>query len=373
MKKVLTVTHSFPDVTHPAKGIFILDELRLLKEDISFKIAVVNTYFKNRKLKKADYDSLFELQRISYFSLPFKGIKQNKGRFISKKLENLSDFKSFDIVHAHFLTPAGLIAPYINKPTVITVHGSDWHSYKNDESWFNVFKKSLMSSSSIIAVSDALKNDIIHRIPEVADKTHYIPHSVDPFWLEMPLSNPQNNEVISIVTVASIIPIKGIIHLIDALQNISTTKKIELTIFSIQKDEHYLKKVTQKIQSLPSNITVIIKEESPREIIREAYHKAHFSILPSLSEGFGLSIIEANACGLPVISTYSGGPESIIDKENGMLIESGNSRALSKAMEEIILSLTNIDRLSIREHVKNKFSPEARKRKILSIYHTIVN
>ena len=373
MMKVLTVTHSFPNVEQPAKGIFILDELNLLKKDVSFKIALVNTYFKNRKLKQVDCKSFFELERVSYFSLPFKKFKQAKGRLISRNLKNLSDFTDFDIIHAHFLTPAGLITPYVDAPTVITVHGSDWHNYKNDTSWFNILKKSLIYSSAIIAVSDSLKVDIAHYIPEVEDKIYCIPHSLDPFWLEMPLSEPKNNEVIKIVTVASIIPIKGIIHLIEALQNISTQTKVELTVFSIQENDGYLEKVQQKIQSLPSNIVVIIKNESPRSTIRDAYHKAHFSILPSLSEGFGLSIIEANACGLPVISTYSGGPESIIDIKNGILVEPGNSKALSKAIEEMILSLTNINRSSIREHIKSKFSAEARKRSILNVYQTITN
>jgi len=371
MKKVLILTHSFPDQRNPAKGIFILDELNLMKKDVSYKIALLNTFFEHVRLNKNKPVSVFDIQPISYFSLPLKFFKKNKGLFISRKLKRTINFELIDIIHAHFLIPSGLALPYLDKPTVITVHGSDWNNYKDDESWFNFLKESLISASAIMVVSDSLKKSITQRIPEITNKVFSVPHSVDPFWLELPLDSSASNDIIKVITVASIIPIKGIIILIKALQEISNNNRIELTIFAIKKNPDYSEQVSQEINKLPDNIKVIIKNESTREVIRSAYHNATFSILPSLSEGFGLSIIEANACGLPVISTNSGGPESIIDNLNGVLVEPGNIKALSKAIDEMIVSVSSKKKSIIREHIKSKFSVLKRKSHILEIYNHI--
>lgn len=371
MKKVLYVTHSYPSLSHPAKGIFILDELKILNLHINLKVCVVNTFIKNIFYRKTKYDSLFETTSLSYFSLPLEIVKLKKGFFISKSLRQFSEFKYFDIIHTHFLVPSGLITPYINKPNIITVHGSDWNKYKDNLTWFPILKKSLKNASAIIVVSDSLKLSISNYIPEVKNNIYCIPHSFDSFWLGLPISENLKNEKIKIVTVASLIPTKGVIFLIKALQKLSPNIKIELTIFSIQQNKSYSKKVYAEINKLRSNIVVNIKGESSRIEIRKAYHESCFSILPSIKEGFGLSIIEANACGLPVISTNSGGPESIINYNNGILVEPGNSVELKEAILKMIQNLPNLDRLKLRNYTIERFSSETKKESILKVYNAI--
>ncbi|OAN64131.1 hypothetical protein A8B79_14145 [Balneola sp. EhC07] len=373
MKKILTVTHSFPDDFHPARGIFILDEIKLLEHSASFTIAVVNTFFNRIKLNHKVFTPNIDIKKLSYFSLPFKYFKIKKGYYISKKLKNLSRYKDFDIIHSHFLIPAGLSVSYLDKPTVITIHGSDWNIHKDDYIWFPVLKDSLKKASAIITVSNSLKKDILGYIPELEKKIYSIPHSINPFWLESSLKKNSPSEPINIVTVASLTPIKGVLFLVMALNEIRTEKKIVLKIFSIQKNQEYFSKVNKIVENLPENISVKIQNESSRNELRDAYENADFSVLPSLKEGFGLSIIEANACGVPVISTRSGGPETIIEEVNGMLTEPGDSASLALTIDKMIHSLDQFDRKKIRQHVIKKFSPEIKKNKILEVYNDITD
>lgn len=71
-------------------------------------------------------------------------------------------------------------------------------------------------------------------------------------------------------------------------------------------------------------------------LLRECYRRAWVSVLPSLGEAFGLVLVEALACGTPVVGTRSGGIPEIIDRpEIGRLFE-GDERALAHALLETL-------------------------------------
>jgi glycosyltransferase involved in cell wall biosynthesis len=85
-------------------------------------------------------------------------------------------------------------------------------------------------------------------------------------------------------------------------------------------------------------------------------------ISSSRVETFGISPLEALACGLPVISTISGGPEQFVNNENGLLIEKENALALKDAMlllyqNYYIYSLSEISRNIIDKYSKEIVTP----------------
>lgn len=75
---------------------------------------------------------------------------------------------------------------------------------------------------------------------------------------------------------------------------------------------------------------------NPEDLIR-LYHQAQIFVLPSYHEGLPMAILEAMACGLPVVSTRVGGiPEVIEDGENGFLINPGDRQALLAAISTLL-------------------------------------
>ncbi|HUR21345.1 MAG TPA: glycosyltransferase, partial [Vicinamibacterales bacterium] len=67
------------------------------------------------------------------------------------------------------------------------------------------------------------------------------------------------------------------------------------------------------------------------------YQEATVFALPSDEEGFGMVLLEAMACGVPVVSTRSGGPDDIVtDGEDGYLVPRNDAHALSARLSELL-------------------------------------
>lgn len=87
--------------------------------------------------------------------------------------------------------------------------------------------------------------------------------------------------------------------------------------------------------------------------------KLHFFVSASRAEAFGMVIVEAMACGLPVVATDSGGPSDFVDDTCGRLIPAGDVAALSEAIAWMIDHYQDFDRQRIRDRVLERYSPEA--------------
>ena len=93
----------------------------------------------------------------------------------------------------------------------------------------------------------------------------------------------------------------------------------------------------------------------------ELYQNASIFVLPSKQEGLGVVILEAMACGLPVVSTQCGGPESIIeDGVNGILTEF-KAAGMADDIEKILINKDLAEELLINglKTIKEKFSKDA--------------
>ncbi len=93
-----------------------------------------------------------------------------------------------------------------------------------------------------------------------------------------------------------------------------------------------------------------------RQQARFEFQQAHAFVLPSIHETLGVVFLEAIACGIPVIGTRCGGPESIINDENGILVEVGNPIALCDAMEALMDNYLTYDANKIRKSFLARFS-----------------
>jgi glycosyltransferase involved in cell wall biosynthesis len=105
--------------------------------------------------------------------------------------------------------------------------------------------------------------------------------------------------------------------------------------------------------------------------VNEYLQASDIFVFPTENEAFGISVIEAMACGLPVISTYVGGLKDIVyNRKNGLVIKSGDFEQLYEALDLIITENDLSDTLGAAawQTVQSRYSTATITQKYLNLF-----
>ena len=178
----------------------------------------------------------------------------------------------------------------------------------------------------------------------------------------------KKNDEIMILSVGRFNEQKDYPNLFRAIKILKDNNLIEKIKFYIAGDGELRSELEQliKILNISDNVTLL----GIRSDIPELMNQAHFFILPSAYEGFGLVVAEAMACGAFVIATNSGGVAEVMG-DTGILVPPKDSEALAQALE-IAIKKTHLEvkenNLKARQRVEKLFSLEASVNKWLALY-----
>ena len=107
------------------------------------------------------------------------------------------------------------------------------------------------------------------------------------------------------------------------------------------------------------------------EAITSFYQRLHLFICSSRYETFNVSLLEAMASGLPVISTRCGGPEDFVNSENGILVPVEDVKALSEGIIFMQDSIGKFDRTKIRSFVESRYESSVVVNQVLQLYENL--
>jgi glycosyltransferase involved in cell wall biosynthesis len=383
---VTIITHSFPSEHFPVSGIFVQDNADYLSDHVGVKVispkpktnyllAIIKKKWQYyRDIPMLASRKKYNIIRPEFLTYPrnyfYWRVKKSFWRAIEGHLTEDSD-----IFHVHFLYPGGSIIPKIrekfpNKRIFLTIHGNDWHLYKNDKKLRKTIRDSFESVDKILTVSNSLREDIIRVFPEHAEKITVIYNGVDTGNMKLIRSNNTfiSDKKIKILMVGAFVEGKGVHVLLKALNSINADE-METVVIGNMID----KKVYQDILKLRNNLG--LKEQvkflvsCPREKVYQYMNDCDYFILPSLKEGFGIALVEALLYGKPVISTFSGGPEEIVTKENGLLVPPGDINGLKEAINKMNKIYINYSSLEIAEDAQKRFGTKNITNELLNEYY----
>ena len=210
-------------------------------------------------------------------------------------------------------------------PLAVTIHhpitkdlkleienASNWKEKLSSLRWHNFLpmqKKVAPKLNKIICVSRPSKKDIVEEFLVDPEKIEVILNGID---IRKFISNPSTlfieNKIIT--TASADIPLKGLKYLILALPNIiKVFPKTSLTVIGRSPSDSKLRKL---ITDLSLEDKIAFRSGITEEEIVNLYHSSEIAVIPSLYEGFGFGAGEAMACGIPLISTHSGGLEEVV-------------------------------------------------------------
>jgi glycosyltransferase involved in cell wall biosynthesis len=318
-----------------------------------------NVYRKNRLIYIViNINPIFKLGTISliFFSIYY---------FFKLNLK-----KRVDIIHAHSILNAGLVA-YIfkflfSKPYIITEHHTKY--LITDKHNFFYFIELLIVNKANVLIS--VSNSLSKRLELRFKKTRWITinNLVNPNFLKFSL-NKKNNSKFIISTTALLTSKKNINILIDSFVLLSKIdNNIFLNIIGDGPDKEKLINLAKEHNIIESvcfhgNLNDI-------EII-DILSNSDIFVLPSRIETFGIAIIEAMSLGLPVIVTRSGGPETYVNETNGIVIEPNSVKQLYQALIKMKSEYKNYNSNNIKNYILNHFSSDIISSKITNIYKSI--
>jgi len=286
-------------------------------------------------------------------------------RFMALKLRKLIKEIKPDIVHTrNWGTIDGIIAGKMAgiKSIIHGEHGREAINIGVDEWKKNLFRKIILTRiSCVIAVSENLRQWLVKRIGVTESKVVKIINGVDTNKFK-PAANRErakgkiglDPQIKLIGTVGRLDPVKNYSMFIQALKRAGMVKEQLKTIFIGDGPER--QSLERMVHEIGLNNVLFLGEQ--RNVIPYLQAMDVF-VLPSLTEGISNTILEAMACGVPVIATKVGGnPEIVEPEKTGVLIESRDTNALAEQLRDFCNNGTKWEKFGIaaRNAAEDKFS-----------------
>ncbi len=391
--KALIISHMYPSTANSVAGIFVQEQVKeLIRQNCEVKVIspIPWTPFPIKYLSKK-WKNYSEIPLVEekdgvtvyyprHITFPKAGLFEHSGSFmyygIKKLVQTIYKNFKFDLVNAYTVLPDGfsavLLKRKINVPTIITLLGDDLldYPYRNKRVFTNT-KRALNKATKIIAVSRHLKNRAINDFGIPSEKIAVIYTGHDEKNFNLGERKQQESSIKNILFLGNIIESKGVF---DLLKAISIIRNSDEKLFA-RLSWRFVGKITDRekltnflnVYKLRNNVEVV--GEVPRDEVAKYMKRADFFILPSWSEGMPVALLEAIACGLPVIATTVGGIPEVVNENTGVLVEPKKPQELACG---IISALSrNWDQESIGEYAKN-YTWEKNAEKTLGVYQEVL-
>lgn len=384
---VLIIPSWYPETPEDVDGIFFRLQAQALQRS-GLKIGVTAPVFRSMRGKPASvvnggygirsyteeniptyvYKSMYFFPRLPYL---------DRHRWVRagwKLFEHyVRDHGTPDIIHAHSMNHAGILAQQIHAktgiPFVLTEHSSTY-ARKLIRNWQ---RPAMLQSAQQCSARIAVSKDFCRLLETEYGGLdwQYIPNSLSPAFIRpVDLANKPKNADFTFCSVAHLNYNKGFDILLPAFaEALKTHPDLKLKIGG-----------TGLIASQLHNLAAELGLENSVEFlgglqndqVLDLMFRSDAFVLASRNETFGVVFIEALSQGLPVAATRCGGPQTIINENNGILVPVGDVQALAGALVSLYENRGRYDAQTLRADCLSEFGEEAVVRQITAVYKTIL-
>ncbi|WP_273566611.1 glycosyltransferase [Maribacter halichondriae] len=245
------------------------------------------------------------------------------------------------LIHGHYLTDAAVFLPFTknkNIPKICSAYGYDVSVIPQKIGPFakSYYKRIFDEYDLILPMTEEMKKDLVELgCPENKLHIHY--HGIDTKKFEMERDYELSNGVLNLLTIASLLPVKGHMSVLKALKKLVTDEPNIKIKYHLVGEGSHKQELTHFIESNGlSNLVHFYGPLKHGPEFNEKLKNADIFVHPSITtkqndkEGIPGAVVEAMASGLPVISTWHGGIPSVIsDGTTGFLVKEHDSHDIA--------------------------------------------
>lgn len=327
------------------------------------------------------------IHRTKFYDIGFRESAFTHVMPATKKAAELAKKVHFDIVHTHNPT-AALTGCYLNRcygiPHIMTLHGP-WAEVRQGLALRLVahgFESlSVRCADFVTCDSMALQRDVVENYGVKREKTGYIPNAVDTTRFRPNIaSKAVARAKIGLKTKGRVVLYtgrfvaeKGLPYLLEAMKHVLPEHKdVTLLLLGGGFDKGLVDCWLEDNKGVADRISVI--PYINYEMMPYAYISSDIFVMPSLAEGMSRSVLEAMACGLPVVATDVGGNVELLKEFGGALVKPRDAGALGGAISKMLddeRGRAVIGRRG-REAAVKKFGVDKRADSFMSVYEKIL-
>ena len=330
-RKLLVTASTFPRWEGDTEPRFVLDLASHMTDEFDVTALVpAAPGAKNREVLdgveviRYHYFPIHKWETLCYPGAIVPRIKEKKIRvllvpflFLSLYFHLLRLLPQFDVVHAHWLIPQGIVQSFFKKPYIVTGHGGDVTSLNK-----GIFKRMkircLKRAKKVTVVSDHLRKRVIELVPEIEPDVISMGVDISKFGKQhfVPDYFGQGNKKV-VLFVGRLAEKKGVTYLLEAMKSIDA-------LLVIVGDGPL--RADLEAQAIAIKDKVVFLGAKTHEELKTLYASADIFVAPSVTakdgdqEGLPTAIMEAIASGLPIVASDIGGISNIvIQGVNGIL------------------------------------------------------
>lgn len=386
--KVLLVPSWYPSKRDPLNGVFFLEQARALQRgghQVSVLVAPsLKSLLNLRRVRSLrdvgpvveieEYGGLptYRIAQFRWIPLAFPSLSNRYHTRVGMRLfARLVEQEGLpDVIHAHGALYGGALAVALGRergiPVVLTEHLSNFVQGTLTRGQREIAGLAIRGADRVFAVGTCLAEKVAEFLPKQPPEV--LGNSIDTrFFFIAP--KPLPRDPFHFVAVGGMIARKGFDLLINAFAESFRNRPFRLTLVGDgELRDHLL--------GLARHLEVDGQIEFPglldRRRVREVIQRSHVMVSSSYFETFGVSLIEAMACGKPVVATRSGGPESFVAPQNGVLVSRGSVASLRSGLEQVVERYDTFDAEEIRAGCARKFSEEVIVATLTRTYEALV-
>jgi len=318
--------------THGGSGV-VASELAIGLADKGHEIHIVS-YAQPFRLRSFHQNIFVHEVGVSSYPL-FKYPPYALG--LATKLVELVEDCDLELIHAHYAVPHAASA-YLAKQildsrrikTITTLHGTDITLVGADQSFHRVIKFTIEKSDGVTAVSEYLKQRTIEEF-DIQREIRVIYNFVDTQRSASEHADctretyaPKGEKIL--MHASNFRPVKRVGDVVRIFAKVQERMPAKLILIGDGPERIFIQQLVKELK-LGDHVYFLGEQDH----LEPLFFCADLFLLPSEQESFGLTALEAMACGVPVICAETGGlPEVISHGETGFLFPIGEIRKMAE-------------------------------------------